>query len=160
MKRITCTLAALSLLLGAASNQVLAQTGKTDPTLSKMAKEYMTAFNAKDAAKVAALYAEDAVLSVPNEPAARGRKAVQAWAQKNIDQGVGNLVLTPTESAISGNVAYETGTYSITIAAPGQKPATDKGKYMLVLKQAGGKWLIAHDMYNSDLPPPPPPPSK
>ena len=27
--------------------------GKTDPTLDKLAKEFMTAFNAKDAAKVA-----------------------------------------------------------------------------------------------------------
>ena len=155
MKRLTCILAVLSLALGVASNGLLAQ-GKTDPTLSKLTKEYMAAFNAKDAAKVAALYAEDATLAAPNEPAAHGRKGVQAWAQKNLDQGAGNLVLTPTESAISGNIAYEAGTYSITIAAPGQKPVTDKGKYVIVLKQTGGKWLIAHDVYNSDLPPPPP----
>jgi uncharacterized protein (TIGR02246 family) len=156
MKRITCMLAALSLVLGVASNRVLAQAGKTDPTLSKMAKEYMAAFNAKDAAKVAALYAEDTTLNPPNEPPAHGRKGVHAWAQKNFDRGAGNLVLTPTESAISGSIAYEAGTYSITMGAPGKKPVTDKGKYVIVLKQTGGKWLIAHDIYNSDLPPPPP----
>jgi uncharacterized protein (TIGR02246 family) len=155
MKRLTCILAVLSLALGLASNGLLAQ-GKTDPTLSKLTKEYMAAFNAKDATKVAALYTEDATLNAPNEPAAHGRKGVQAWAQKNFDQGVSNFVLTPTESAISGNIAYEAGTYAITIAAPGQKPVTDKGKYVIVLKQTGGKWLIAHDIYNSDLPPPPP----
>ena len=160
MKRVTCMVAAVGLVLGVASGRVLAQTGKTDPTLTKLAKEYMAAFNAKDAAKVAALYTEDATLNAPNEPAAHGRKGVQEWAKKNIDQGAGNLVLTPTESAISGNVAYETGTYAITIAPPGQKPITDKGKYLIVFKQIGGKWLIAHDTYNSDLPPPPPPPSK
>jgi uncharacterized protein (TIGR02246 family) len=152
--------AAVSLVLGVASGRALAQTGKTDPTLTKLAKEYMAAFNAKDAAKVAALYTEDATLSAPNEPAHHGRKAVQEWAKKNIDQGASNLVLTPTESAIGGTVAYETGTYAITIAAPGQKPVNDKGKYLIVFKQTGGKWLIAHDTYNSDLPPPPPPPSK
>ena len=39
--------------------------GKTDPTLDKLAKEFMTAFNAKDAAKVASFYAEDAVVMPP-----------------------------------------------------------------------------------------------
>ena len=161
MKRVTCMVAALGVVLAvAASTRVVAQGGKTDPTLSKLAKEYMAAFNAKDAAKVAALYTDDATLNAPNEPAAHGRKAVQAWAQKNIDQGASNLVLTPTESAISGSIAYESGTYSIAIAPPGQKPITDKGKYLIVFKQTAGKWLIAHDTYNSDLPPPPSPPSK
>ena len=157
MKQITCTLAILGLAFGIASDHPRAQgTGKTDPTISKLAKEYMAAFNGKDAAKVAALYAEDATISPPNEPAAHGRKNVQAWAQKNFDQGANNLVLTPTESAISGNIAYEVGTYSIGISPAGQKPITDKGKYVIVLKQTGGRWLIAHDIYNSDLPPPPP----
>ena len=157
MKRLTCMLVALGLAGGLVSGRLLAQAGKTDPALSKLAKEYMTVFNAKDAAKVAALYTEDATINPPNEPAAHGRKGVQAWAQKSFDQGAANLVLTPTESAISGNIAYETGTYSLSLAAPGQKPATDKGKYVIVLKQTAGRWLISHDIYNSDLPPPPPP---
>jgi ketosteroid isomerase-like protein len=86
----------------------------------------------------------------------QGRKNIQAWVQKSIDQGMSNLVLTPTESAISGSIAYEAGTYSATVAPPRGKSVTDKGKYVVVLKQAGGAWLLAHDIFNSDLPPPPP----
>jgi uncharacterized protein (TIGR02246 family) len=156
MKRMFCVVAVLGLVSGVLSDRVVAQTkGKTDPVLSKLAKEWADAFNAKNAAKVAALYTEDATVNVPNEPAVQGRKNIQAWVQKTIDQGMSNLVLTPTESAMSGNIAYETGTYSMTIAPPGGKPATDKGKYVVVLKQAGGSWLLAHDIFNSDLPPPP-----
>lgn len=155
MKRVLCVLVVLGLVLGILSDRVVAQTkGKTEPTLSKLAKEWADAFNAKDTAKVAAMYTDDATVNPPNEPAVHGRKNIQAWAQKGIDQGMGALVLTPTESAISGSIAYEAGTYSMTITPPDGKPMQDRGKYVVVLKQTGGKWLLAHDIFNSDMPPP------
>ena len=157
MKRAFCVVAVMGLLAGILSDRVVAQTkGKTDPMLSKLAKEWADAFNAKNAAKLAALYTEDATVNPPNEPAVQGRKNIQAWAQKLMDQGMGSLVLTPTESAISGSIAYEAGTYSATVTPPGGKPMPDKGKYVVVLKQVGGNWLLAHDIFNSDLPPPAP----
>jgi uncharacterized protein (TIGR02246 family) len=159
MKKAFCVVAVLSLVSAVLSDRAVAQTkGKTDPVLSKLAKEWADAFNAKNAAKVAALYMEDATVNPPNEPAVQGRKNIQAWVQKAIDEGMSNLVLTPTESAISGSIAYEAGTYSATVTPPGGKPVADKGKYVVVLKQAGGNWLLAHDIFNSDLPPPPPAP--
>lgn len=159
MKRMLCVVAVVGLVAGILSGRVVAQTtGKTDPLLSKLAKEWADAFNARNAAKVAALYSEDATVNPPNEPAVRGRRNIQAWVQKLIDQGMGNMVLTPTESAITGAVAYETGTYSATVALPGGTSIQDTGKYVVVLKQVGGAWLLAHDIFNSDLPPPAAPP--
>jgi uncharacterized protein (TIGR02246 family) len=156
MIRMFCVVAVLGIVSGVLSDRAGAQTkGKTDPVLSKLAKEWADAFNAKNAAKVAAMYTEDATVNPPNEAAVHGRKNIQAWVQKMIDQGMSNLVLTPTESAISGNIAYEAGTYSASVTSPGSKPVADKGKYVLVLKQAGSNWLLAHDIFNSDLPPPP-----
>lgn len=160
MKR-ACVWALVFALAAAVPAFVAAQTkGKTDPALTKLAKEWESAFNAKDAAKVAALYTEDAQLNPPNEAIVVGRKNIQAWMQGGMDAGFTNFVLTPTESAISGAIAYEAGTYSVTVAPKGAKPMTDKGKYVVVLKQVGGKWLLAHDIFNSDNPPPPPPPKK
>ena len=156
MRKMFYVVAVLGIVIGVLPDRAVAQTkGKTDPALPKLAKEWADAFNAKNAAGVAALYTEDAALNPPNEPAVQGRGNIQAWVQKMIDHGLSNMVLTPTESAISGNIAYEAGTYSATVTPPGSKPVTDKGKYLLVLKQASGKWLIAHDIFNSDLPPPP-----
>ena len=157
MKKVFCVVAMLGLVSGILSDRAAAQTkGKTDSVLSKLAKEWGDTFNAKNAAKVAAMYMEDATVNPPNEPAVQGRKNIQAWVQQMIDSGMSNLVLTPTESTFSGNIAYEAGTYSATVTPPGGKPVTDKGKYVVVLKQAGGNWLLAHDIFNSDLPPPPP----
>lgn len=125
--------------------------GKTDPQVTKVAKQWEAAYNAKDPAKVAMLYGEDGIVNPPNEPAIRGRAAIEAWV-KGLTGVFTSITLAPTESASSGNIAYEAGTYSGTMAS-----GTDKGKYVVVLKKVGVQWLIAHDIFNSDMPPPPPP---
>lgn len=128
----------------------LAQSGgKTDPRLTKLAKQWEAAYNAKDPAKVAMLYAEDAIVNPPNQSAVRGRAAIQNWVKEMFGVFT-SLTLTPTESAISGEVGYEAGTYSGTMAS-----GTDKGKYVIVSKRIGGEWLLVHDIFNSDLPPAP-----
>ena len=110
---------------------------------------------AGDAAKVASLYTVDAVLMPPNEAAAKGRKSIQAWFQKQVDGGAGNLKLSPFESRIAGDLAFEAGTYSIAIKPKTGQPITDTGKYIVVFKKEGADWKISHDVFNSDLPPPP-----
>jgi len=147
--------------LALAMTPFLAQAqGKTDPAISKVAKNFADTFNTKDAAKVAALYTEDGVVSPPNEPAVRGRSSIEAWFKQQFAQGLTDLVLTPAESAISGRQAYEAGSYTLSVKPASGPPINDKGKYVVVLKQVGGKWLLSQDIFNSDQPPPPPPPSK
>ena len=130
---------------------------KTDPTLTKQAEAFAAAFNAKDAAKVASFYTDDAALMPPNEPMVSGRKNIQAWFQKAIDQGLTDMRLMPRESATAGTQAFEAGTYSLTVKGGSGAPMTDKGKYMVVMKRVSNDWKIAHDIFNSDLPPPPAP---
>jgi ketosteroid isomerase-like protein len=50
------------------------------------------------------------------------------------------------------------GTYTMTIVPPGAPgPVNDSGKYVEVRrKQSDGSWLIAVDIFNSDLPAPQP----
>ena len=110
----------------------------------------------KDWATVAALYVDDAVLNPPHEPAVKGRKAIRAWFEK----------FPPLTEFKASNVkvdggddlAYVLGTYTMTIAPPGAPGAVnDSGKYVEVRrKQSDGSWLIAVDMFNSDLPAPQP----
>jgi len=123
--------------------------GKTDPTLNKLAADFQAAYNAKDAAKVASLYAEDAVVMPPNEPAVRGRSAIEARLKREM-QGNVTIKLTPTESAIAGDRAHEAGT--VTVTAGGE---TMTEKYLVVLMRVGGDWKIAYDIWNSDAPPAP-----
>jgi uncharacterized protein (TIGR02246 family) len=124
--------------------------GKTDPSLDKLAVEFEAAFKAKDAAKVAAFYAEDAVMMPPNEPSVKGRKAIQAHYVNQFKEGFTNLDLNPTESAVSGQQAFDAGTSSIVLP----NGRTENGKYLVVYKRVGADWKLAYDIFNSDSPPP------
>jgi len=136
-----------------------AQAAKTDPAISKLMKEFASAMSGKDAAKMAAFYTEDGTFNPPGEPAVKGRPAIQAYLQKMFDQGSAVLTLTPVESAISGNIAYSYETYTFTFTPKGAPPVVEKGKSVVVYKQVGGKWLLAHDIFSSNEPAPPPPPA-
>ena len=55
------------------------------------------------------------------------------------------------------DLAYDRGTYSMTVTPPGAAPIEDRGKYLTIYrKQADGSWKIARVMFNSDLPLPAP----
>jgi uncharacterized protein (TIGR02246 family) len=115
---------------------------KTDPTLNKLAADWAAAFNARNASKIALLYAEDAVVMPPNKAMIKGRAAIEAHFKGEIDQGPTNFQLNP----MSGSQAFEVGTTTVTM--PGGE--TDHGKYLVILKRVGTDWKIAYDIYNGD----------
>jgi uncharacterized protein (TIGR02246 family) len=143
---VAVTVAAAFVVTGIVQGQ-----GKTDPALNKLAAEWAAAFNAKDAAKIASFYADDAVVMPPNLPMVKGRANIEAHFKGEIQQGATNFQLKPVESAISGPQAFEAGTSTMTL--PGG--LTDRGKYLVVLKRVGNDWKIAYDIYNNDAPPAP-----
>jgi ketosteroid isomerase-like protein len=55
--------------------------------------------------------------------------------------------------ARSGDLAYEHGSYTMTMSDPQQKPVTQKGHYLVVWQQqADGAWKVARDVPVSDGP--------
>ena len=111
-------------------------------------QRWVAAANAKDAAGLAALYTEDAVLMPTNMASVKGRTAIQSSWKAMLDQGAHDVSLTKTGGAMAADWGYEVGTYS---AMFGSSP--DKGKYMLSLKKGkDGRWMIHEDIFNSDMP--------
>jgi ketosteroid isomerase-like protein len=50
------------------------------------------------------------------------------------------------EVARSGDLAFETGAYSMTLTGPDKKPATEKGHYVVVWRKgADGAWKVGVD---------------
>ena len=113
---------------------------------------FVEAVLAGDWAAVAAFYTEDAVLMFPNEPVVEGRMAVQAF----FELFPSNTQFEPTIVQIDGrgDLAFVRATYSMTILVEGTlEPTHDTGKYVEIWrKQPDGKWLLAVDISNSDLP--------
>jgi uncharacterized protein (TIGR02246 family) len=112
------------------------------------------AYNAGDGAAVAALYTDDAVLSAPGAPPARGAAAIRDFYLKDAAQfAASNLVEADdpgSDIGISGNTAWQWMTYKIR-----DKSGTtmDTGKSLTVFEKRNGKWMIVRDTWNSDIAP-------
>ena len=118
---------------------------------------FVQAVKSEDWTALAALYTGDAVVMPPNTPMIQGREAIQAWNETSPPITEFNLTIVEIDGC--GDLAFVRGTYSMTIALEGApEPIQDTGKYIEIRrKQEDGSWLIARDIFNSDLPLPPPP---
>jgi ketosteroid isomerase-like protein len=111
---------------------------------------------AKDLEATLSYYADDAALLPPNEPIATGKEGVRkVWtALMGLPGFAVSWAPVTVEVARSGDLAYTRGTYELSMNNPKGEPMKDRGKYIEVWrKQADGKWKVAVDMFNSDLPP-------
>jgi uncharacterized protein (TIGR02246 family) len=114
---------------------------------------WFKALSAGDAAGVASLYAADAVLSPPGAPAARGQAAILEYFTREIaamsSAGLTNNMGTdPTEVGVSGDLAWEWGTYNVTDKAG---KIVEIGKFTSVLARRDGAWKLIRDTWNSDV---------
>ena len=127
--------------------------------INEVTEAFAKAALARDWAAMAALYVDDAVLNPPNSPGVKGRAAIRAWMEQSFPP-LTSFKATNVKVDGQGDLAYVLGVYSMTIAPPGAPaPINDTGKYVEIRrKQPDGKWLIAVDMFSSDLPAPSPAP--
>ena len=118
-------------------------------------KQWAAAAHAKDAAKFASFYAEDGLLLMEGAPDARGMAALKEGTAGMMSDPHFNLVFEPDEVVVarSGDVAYDVGSYSLTMSGPDGNPVTQKGQYVDVWrKNAVGEWKVAVDAPVSDPP--------
>jgi uncharacterized protein (TIGR02246 family) len=111
-------------------------------------------YNAGNADAVADLYWEDASFLEPGRPAHVGRDAIRAAIAAGIEAAKSAGLTNTNEDGpvqISGNIAWQQGTYKVTNAAGA---TLETGKYLSVLEKRGDQWRLLRDTYNSDGAPP------
>lgn len=118
-------------------------------------------FMAGYADSVAAFYTEDGEILPPNDKAVAGRANIQAMFASFLGSGTFVFDLTTTGVVANGAHAIERGTYTMSFTPPAGAPpevkaSADTGKYVAHWRNEGGTWLMAHDIWNSDLPVPQP----
>lgn len=124
-------------------------------TIEAQTAKWAAAYNSQDAAGVAALYTEDAIVLPPNHEMVQGREAIEELMNSDFQMGAQDIVLTTIEVMGMGDAAYEIGKYTIKIKTEGQPVMTDAGKYMgLFKRQEDGSWLLYRDTWNSSMPMP------
>jgi ketosteroid isomerase-like protein len=149
----TACFAVLSLALVITSSA--AETQAVEQTLRDLDAQWSAAAGAKDVDKTVSFYSDDAIVMPPNAPADTTKETIRkVWQDLLATPGlVISWKTTKVEVAKSGDLAFLSGTYDVTMNDPSGKPVNDHGKYVEVWeKQSDGKWKCATDIWNSDLP--------
>ena len=115
-------------------------------------QKFADAVLAKNWAAAAALYTPEASFMPPNGPLVKRPAAIEAWMAAF--PPVTTFTLEPQQTDGVGDLAYIRGVYTMSFTLPGATaPTEDHGKYIVIgRKQSDGSWLIAEDIFNSDVP--------
>lgn len=111
------------------------------PPLARVLTDYETSWRKRDAAALAALFAEDGFVLPNGSPPVRGRAEIQRHYQGH----GGPLSLRAYAFDTDGSSGWILGGYT------GSEGTPDEGKFTLTLRKgADGRWLINSDMDNSN----------
>lgn len=116
---------------------------------------WVEAFNGGDAARVASHYTENARLMPPNSDILQGRPAIEGFVKEFLQMkpAITFSLLTVHEAP---DMCAAVGRYGMELHPPGAETQADAGKFIEIwTRQPDGSWLIADDIFNSDLPAPP-----
>lgn len=111
------------------------------PPLARVLRDYELAWRARDAAALAALFAEDGFVLSSGRPPVRGRERIE---ERYAGSG-GPLALRALAYATEGSLGYVIGAYGR------EEGGADVGKFTLTLRRGPeGRWEIVSDMDNAN----------
>ena len=122
-------------------------------SINQLMGDFIAAYNAKDAAKVSRLFTDGGAVMPPNASTMRGTENVREYYVKRFNLGASDLVLEAQTIAGSGSLAFASGDYRLNMAPPGAPARRDRGKFIFILRELNGKWLLDHLMFSSDFGP-------
>ncbi len=121
-------------------------------TIRRTGDDWARHWNARELDGVVAAYAEDAVYLPPHHEAVHGREAIREYVKVPLGHGVSDLAFEVTYIKQEGSIAWDVGTYRMTVPRNDGTRKEDRGKYLTVWRRIAKKWLIVADAWSSDLP--------
>jgi ketosteroid isomerase-like protein len=119
--------------------------------ITEFNRKYLKAINDGDIATLSGLTDEGHIMITPGRPPLIGKAANDA-ANGRAFQTV-NIVetWTPVETVVSGDLAYQRGTYTVaaTPKAGGNTTKTAGNFLRIYQRQPNGEWRMTHDTFNS-----------
>jgi ketosteroid isomerase-like protein len=110
-----------------------------DTTMKTIRDTWVQEFNAGHADKVAALYAEEAVL-MRRTGSVHNRDSILAELQRSITREANNYTVHSLHAEASGDLGYDTGIYNENFPHH-----VAEGNYLMVVKRIKGEWkIVAH----------------
>ena len=124
-----------------------------EQTIREARDKWTKAYEKKDLEKPLSFISDEAKMFTPNMPILDGKEAIRKSIAYMFSLPGFNLAfnVTKVDVAQAGDLAYETGTYHLTLNDEQGKPTTTPGKYVVVWKkQPDGKWKVVADIFNAD----------
>ena len=121
-------------------------------TIRQIGDDWARHWNAGELDSVVAVYAEDAVYLPPHHEAVHGRDAIREYLKAPLGHGVSDLAFEVSYIKQQGPIAWDVGTYRMTIPQNDGTKKEDHGKYLSVWRRVGKNWLLVADAWSSDLP--------
>jgi uncharacterized protein (TIGR02246 family) len=140
---------------GTGSRPETSQTVERDKAaINKTRNEYVSAWKTADAALIAGLYTDDALVLYPNQPAVEGKGILGYFKSFFGEFPQNDFDLTSAEIEIVGPWAFDRGSYKWKgVPRVGGEALLDHRKYLVILRrQADGSWKVFRDVDNSDRP--------
>jgi uncharacterized protein (TIGR02246 family) len=122
---------------------------RVDPSLERnldtaknLASRWTAAYNAGDATALAALYHDDAVLTMRPGAGAVGKEQIGGFWKADFGGGKPATKLTLTDAYMGGELAHLEGEYEVT-----DKGEVTAGRYVQLWMREGGDWRIHREMW-------------
>jgi uncharacterized protein (TIGR02246 family) len=152
MKRLSPLIAiAMAIALGACSSTPRPFGKPEVDSINQLIGDFIAAYNAKDAVKVSRLFTDGGAVMPPNASTVRGTENVREYYIKRFNLGASDLTLEPQTISGSGALAFASGDYRLNMAPPGGATRRDRGKFIFILREFNGRWLLDHLMFSSDF---------
>jgi uncharacterized protein (TIGR02246 family) len=144
MIRSNCSLAALLLALAALAPGAVLAASETEQAIAQATAAWADAYNSRDAARITALYAPDALFWGTRSPAIADRpEQVAQYFQESVRNP--NLRVTVNEQHIRvyGHVGVNAGVYTVRDVKDGKEVFTP-GRFTFVFEKRASAWVLVH----------------
>jgi uncharacterized protein (TIGR02246 family) len=123
--------------------------------IDAMEADYIAAYNAGDAAGIAALFAEDGYQSPPLMPRLDKAGIEATYAAQFETMSATELEVMREDFVTDGKRSVAWGGFRAVLTPVGGEPVESTGRYGVVSRmQPDGSWKIVGHMFNYEVPPP------
>jgi len=162
VSRVPGVLIALALFAAVWSTGVVSAQSKPQPAsrptleqdlaaITEFNRKYLKAINDGDIATLSSLTDEGHIMITPGRPPLIGKAANDAANGRAFQTVKIDETWTPVETVVSGDLAYQRGTYTVaaTPKAGGNTTKTSGHFLRIYQRQPNGEWRMTHDTFNS-----------
>ena len=121
--------------------------------ITQMIQEFAAGFNSNDASRVAALFSGGGALMPPNASTLRGTESLETHYTRLFALGASDMELRQGAVSGVGPLAYVSGDYGLNFVPTEGESTRDRGKFVFIVRDFDGRWLVELLIFSSDFPP-------